>query len=498
MGVDQERFGVLRRLLDPIFGVDEGGSRNKSFPRRLLQLCVLTCREFRQDLCWERAATLSFVTVISLLPIGFLFLGLISLTFETDEEFQDYINDKVLVFFLPDVGRDTVGMANPLGAQLVTESERPGETSEPLTGSENGVGNRDFRRHFEAWIENNITRDKFEMKVRNNVLALIALVVSGLFLLVSMERVLNRIWHVARARSYFQKFVAFWMVLTLCPVLIAASFKIKTSELPLYDFVIPVVVSGIAFTVLYRFLPNLRVRFLPALAGGCFTGIVWEGLKVGFYLYFDNAMRMSAFYGSLALVPIFLIFVYCTWFIVLFGAELSCCLQNFTQLSRKQASRDLGSTHSQAYLGLAFLERVVTLFKGGADAPRLSEVADAVDTDPEELRRVVDTLTAGGILVESSGMDQYLLARSPEQVPLRDVVEKLLLEDFSVEESLFSGGSHGVTGDGQPRRAKILQREAIVAYLESFREKSLADLEDRDLGVQAAWSEAQVFAGPSA
>ena len=130
MGADQERFGALRRLLDPIFGVDDGGRGNKSFPRRLLQLSVLTCREFRQDLCWERAATLSFVTVISLLPIGFLFLGLISLTFETDEEFQDYINDKILVFFLPDVGRDTARMASPLGVRLVTEPERPGEASE--------------------------------------------------------------------------------------------------------------------------------------------------------------------------------------------------------------------------------------------------------------------------------------------------------------------------------------------------------------------------------
>ena len=99
---------------------------------------------------------------------------------------------------------------------------------------------------FRGWIRENISLDKFKTQVSGNLLALVALVISALALLVTAERVFNGIWNVARARHYFQKFVAFWVILTTSPVLIAFSIQIHGTEIRFYEFFMPALLSSTA------------------------------------------------------------------------------------------------------------------------------------------------------------------------------------------------------------------------------------------------------------
>jgi membrane protein len=484
MVAKKEARGKIQRWLDHVFGFDDDPRKPATRARRLLQLCVLIAREFRKDLCWERAATLGFTTIISLLPIGFLFLSLFSLSFETDEKFQAWVADTALPFILPEdtalpfippeVGSEGAARTEPDATGLISVSR--------------------------AWIRKNISLDKFKTQVAGNVLALVALVISALALLVTAERVFNGIWNVARARHYFQKFVAFWVILTTSPVLIAFSFKIRTTEIHLYEFFMPTVVSCTAFTLLYLFLPNTRVRFLPGLVGGCFAGLVWEVLKVGFYVYFNHAISLSAFYGALALVPIFLVFVYASWLIVLAGAEISYSLQHFDQLRFQQAVSQKRGGYSYAYLALAYLERVTIAFEQGLEVPSINDVARDLEADPEHLRPVVDSLVGMGVLVENAvGDQQFYPARAPERVALRDVVESLIVENFSVEESQFrfepTSDDPPVTSGAMSSPSRSLQGQAIRSYLACFDGKTLLDLARRQENAPGALREAQVLRG---
>ena len=103
MAAKKELRGGVKQWFDRVLGFDDDRPESATWLRRLLQFCVLTAREFRKDLCWERAATLGFTTIISLLPIGFLFLSLFSLSFKTDDDFQAWVADRVLPFVLPEV-----------------------------------------------------------------------------------------------------------------------------------------------------------------------------------------------------------------------------------------------------------------------------------------------------------------------------------------------------------------------------------------------------------
>lgn len=182
------------------------------------------------------------------------------------------------------------------------------------------------------------------------VIGLAFLVLSALLLLSTIEETFNEIWHVESGRGLTQRVLAYWAVLTLGPLLIGVSLSI-TSYLVSLTFVSeqnmfaqahsyllsvsPFVLEVIAFIILYVVVPNCDVRFRDALTGGIVAALLFELSKRGFAWFVLNFSSYQIIYGALATIPIFLIWIYISWSVVLMGAAVAVVLGQRSLSERK-------------------------------------------------------------------------------------------------------------------------------------------------------------------
>lgn len=161
------------------------------------------------------------------------------------------------------------------------------------------------------------------------------LIITAYTMLVNVERAFNRIWSVREPRRGMSRFLLYWGILTLSPLLLGMGFAISSYlfSLPLIEGVdaigvrekvlrlLPFLTSAGAFTVLYSAVPNTRVPLRHAVVGGLVTMIAFEGAKAAFAAVMKQS-AVEVIYGTFAAVPLFLIWLYLTWSMVLLGAEL--------------------------------------------------------------------------------------------------------------------------------------------------------------------------------
>ncbi|WP_374441973.1 YihY family inner membrane protein [Pseudomonas panipatensis] len=176
------------------------------------------------------------------------------------------------------------------------------------------------------------------------------LAVTAFSMLVTIERVFNEIWRVRKPRRGVTRFLLYWAILSLGPLLLGTGFAVSTyitslallsgpHALPGAGAVLkfmPLLFSVAAFTLIYSAVPNARVPPRHALVGGAFTAILFEAAKSLFGLYVGLFPGYKLIYGAFATVPLFLLWIYLSWLIVLFGAELVCNLSS-TRLWRRKA-----------------------------------------------------------------------------------------------------------------------------------------------------------------
>lgn len=167
------------------------------------------------------------------------------------------------------------------------------------------------------------------------------LVVTSLLLMASIDRAFNDIWRVQRQRRPVTKFLIYWAVITVGPLLMGLSIALTSYllSLPLLTDaagtiggtsrllrLAPWLASTLAFTLLYMLVPLRRVRLRDALAGGVAAAVLFELAKRGFGTYLAYFPTYEAVYGALATIPIFLLWIFLSWLVTLFGAELTYCL----------------------------------------------------------------------------------------------------------------------------------------------------------------------------
>jgi len=176
------------------------------------------------------------------------------------------------------------------------------------------------------------------------------LAATAFWMLVTIEKTFNTIWRVRQPRRGVSSFLLYWAILSLGPLLLGGGFAISTyfTSLSLISGpdallgvqealkFMPLLFSVTAFTLLYSTVPNAQVPFRHALLGGFFAAILFEVAKMLFGLYVRLFPGYQLIYGAFATVPLFLLWIYLSWLIVLFGAELVCSL-GFSQQWRKRA-----------------------------------------------------------------------------------------------------------------------------------------------------------------
>lgn len=175
---------------------------------------------------------------------------------------------------------------------------------------------------------------------------LLFLIVTALMLLATIEESFNEIWRAPQKRKWLNRFLGYWAILTLGPILVGLSISLTSYvvSLPLFKasyFVgaartvalnsLPVLAEILAFLLLYMVVPNVQVRFSHALIGAIFAAILFELTKRGFALFVVKYSSYRLIYGAIAALPVFLIWIYLSWVITLLGAILVAVLPQWRE-----------------------------------------------------------------------------------------------------------------------------------------------------------------------
>jgi membrane protein len=260
----------------------------------------------------------------------------------------------------------------------------------------------------------------------------IALIVSALLMMSSVEDTYNRIWRAPYRRRRWARFVAYWTVLTLGPILVAASLGLSSALLSWSWLresagaatlmtklwaLLPATVTWVALCLSFLVMPNCPVRFRHAAIGAGLATVLFEGAKVAFARFLAQA-NFTEVYGALAVVPIFLVWIYVSWSVVLLGASLAASLSAYRFLP--QALRVPPGLEFAALLRVL---RAIALGTRVGAAPTRAELAEA---DPgltdAQLDRFLDELYRAGLIVRGEA-GQWLTQRDPAGVPVRELFE---------------------------------------------------------------------------
>lgn len=412
---------------------------------RCARIAWFAVREFRRDHCAERAATMAFVTIISLIPLAVLFVSFAGQLGKGDE-FIAYAKREIFPLVAPD-----------------------------------------FQDKLEAWLDQHISKDAFAQGLGSPVglIAFVSLLATAIAIFTTAERNFDRVWKVDRSRSYLQRFMAFWVILTTSPFIIAASVGVSDFSgvirglaaksiilSAIYGFIVPVAIGFFGFTLIYYFIPSARVRIGSAMAGGIVAAVLWDLSRRTFYLYVARSLTL---YQGLAVVPLFLIWVYVNWFISLLGCEITYAHQNLDVLTdileRPGGVRRL----PPALIGVELLRRIARAFLRGERPPRLLSVARDLGASPREVEGAARRLALAGAIVER--LDEpglYSLAKAPETLRLDEVVSLFFVEDIPPELANRDPSAAKAGGEGDLGLAAF--RSARVAYVGVFEGKTLRDV----------------------
>lgn len=341
---------------------------------------------FWDDNCFQYAGSLSYTTVFALVPLTVAVFGILS-AFPVFEGWSQQLRVFVFTNFVPAAGESIDAY---LG-QFADNASR-------LTS----VG-------------------------------VIALFLSALLMMYSIEDAYNRIFRVTRPRRPVSRFVVYWTILSLGPLLVATGLAMSTYlfTLPMIADIdrgyaltdrllalVPGAVTWLALTLSYAIVPNTEVRWRHAALGALVATILFELGKRAFALYLTNVPSYERIYGAFAVLPIFLFWVYLSWNIVLLGASLSAVLSSFRYHTEE---RKLPTGHEFAAV-LRLLEALAQAHAHGRGLG-LEALHDRVGglSDEQLLRCLVDLERLD--IVERTSLGQWRVIRDLAQVRLADIYE---------------------------------------------------------------------------
>ncbi|WP_020592654.1 YihY family inner membrane protein [Kiloniella laminariae] len=268
-------------------------------------------------------------------------------------------------------------------------------------------------------------------------IGVLALAVTAIMLLYTISHSFNSIWCVQERRPLFNLILVYWALLTLGPLLLGASLTVSSYGFAMAELVgggsytrsfvsriLPIVLGGTAFTLLYLVVPNRPVLFKHALAGGVAATTLFELLKRGFGLYLSYFPSYQAIYGAMATIPIFLIWMYLSWVVVLLGAEIAAALPERRAVLRRGIRREgIGDYLS---LMIALLRK---LEKAGHHGTSLKETV-MMKGLPADLRATGEVLYDLKRLriANRTGRGRWILCRDLSAVTLEDLLKELDLD----------------------------------------------------------------------
>jgi membrane protein len=364
-------------------------TRGRAFALRQLRILYLAWRGFREDNLSLRASALTFYSILSSVPVFAIVIG-IAKGFSFEDTLQRQLIDQ-----FPEQ-KEALSAIFSFAQSALAQTRK-------------------------GWVAG---------------IGVALLFWSVIKVLASIEASFNDIWKISRGRSLVRKFADYLAIVLFCPLMLIVSGSLTVflstqlsgmlQRVQVIDAISPVLLLGLKgislflvlamFTLLYLVMPNTRVRLKAALAGGLVAGAVFQLMQIGYVHLQVGVSKYNAVYGSFAALPLFLIWLQLSWFIVLLGAELSYAVQNADTFDYTSENYRL-STRTRRLLSVLIAQTVVKSFVQNEPALSTHTLAHRLGMPYGLVQRLCNDLVECGIFA------RVLPPNSPDHgyQPARDI-----------------------------------------------------------------------------
>jgi membrane protein len=488
------RFALLRfvvvakkrllRLIKILSGVQTGAESEFDRLEHFAHFWALVWKSFVRNRCLVRASALSYTTLLALIPLLAVAIGVTSSLLKKQGEQEIYkAIDKMVSSFVPPAGTNALDMIperdgftsrNPQTAHAMTNFPSAINAIDGSPDETNSVASlTNDTRVISAQKEVARNIHDFIHRTRSGALGLTGMVLL-IFAAISMfnriENAFNDIWGVARGRNWIMRIVLYWTAITLGPLLIVVALGLTSGthlqatrafveRMPLVGglvfHILPLVVLWLAFALIYQLVPNIKVRFNAALIGGMVGGTLWQLNNVFGFLYVSRVVTNSRIYGSLGLVPVFMVGLYFSWVILLFGAQVAYAFQNRKSYLQDKLMENVNH-RGREFIALRLMTCIGQRFQLGQPPVALDKISVELGIPTKLAQQVLQPLLAACIVVETGGNEPgYTPARPLDTITAHDILH-----------AMRTGGGQELAMRDGPARAEVLGEFARIEEAE--------------------------------
>lgn len=437
--------------------------------QRFVQLCIDLGRHARRELrahsAPTMAAALTYRTIFGLVPMIVMAL-IVFRAFGGFANSQETLTDAVYQFFdleqqiarqivepddFVDVPKDLPADASaakpsdstfarwfdPIGSGIIDEPSDPEREAELAQQR----ANAEMRQRIDELVSG-LADGATSISIGGiGVVGMLVLIWAALGLIVTVEKTFNTVFDAPSGRPWHLRIPIYWAIITLGPVLIWGSFYLSTQfiavtqDVPILGWLVgflkqftALLVTWLLFLLLFTLMPNAKVAVRPAMAGALVSALAWELMKAALRWYVDSAVinpTQARLYGSLALIPILLFWVYMTWMVILAGLEVTHILQTLPahRVGQFEAAHD-GPAARDPWLVIPVMSAIAQAFDQG-ETIGIEKIAEQLDAGYPPVAKTIDDLVHRGMLhriSEGDSPDTLTLAMPPGKIRIADLI----------------------------------------------------------------------------
>ncbi len=400
---------------------------------RTAHFWTLVVRHFVRNRCLVRASSLAYTTLLALIPLLAVILSVsTSLLKNVDEEkFYQAIASVApapnlkMKASVANSNSITVANTNFVAKNFSgTETNNVAATNSIVSAETQVTMQKEIAR----WLSDFVKKTQ---GATLGVTGMVVFVIIAIMMLSRIEETFNDIWGVARGRGWLTRVVLYWTAITLGPLLLLTAISLAGGSqvqavkdyfqaMPgIGNFILkllPLLVLWLAFSLIYQIVPNTKVQFSAALVGGIVGGTLWHLNNVCGFIYVSGAIQNSEMYGKLALVPVFMLGLYLSWAILLFGAQVAYAYQNRAAYLQDRIADNVNQ-RGREFVALRIMTLLGQRFQNGLKPASVIQLATELGVPSRLTQQILRTLAAAHLVTEVGGVETaYAPARPLESI----------------------------------------------------------------------------------
>lgn len=408
---------------------------------RFVHFWVLVVTHFVRNRCLIRASALAYTSLLALIPLLAVIISIGSNLLKGEDEERIY---QAIASIAPGapvskkISATNAIVTVPTNFANATTVEI--STNPPIATNELPVVAEPSETRVSTQKEIASQLHSFVQNTRGGTLGVTATIVF-IFIAIGMlsrvEETFNDIWGVSRGRNWLRRIVLYWTTITLGPLLLLTALGLTSSghfqtaknyfhQMPWFSgfifSLLPLLVLWLAFSLIYVSVPNTKVKFSAAFVGGAMAGTLWHLNNAFGFLYVSRVVMNSKIYGSIGLVPVFMISLYFSWAILLLGAQIAYAFQNRLAYLQDKLADNINQ-RGREFIALRLMTVLGQHFQNGLPPASVVQISNELGVPSRLAQQIFHTLAVAHLVTEVSGAETaYVPARALDTINAHDIL----------------------------------------------------------------------------